>query len=465
MERLAPTDAWFLYLENPTVHLHVTGVLVLDPVTADGDFGYETVRRHIGQRLPLIPAMHHRLVEVPLGIDHPGWIETEDLDLDDHLEHTHLPQPGSMAGLAEQVGEFASEPLDRSRPLWKARFVDGLADGRAALVIKMHHSTVDGVTGLGVLAQLLDLSPEGRGAEPVPDLVGEIPPPPVGVAAEAALNRVRSPLRPLRSFTRSALSLAAVGQKLLDRWWHGDTGTAHPVNAPRTRFNTSISARRIVAFAQIPLADLKTVKSAFGTTVNDVVLAACTHGLRRYLADHDDLPDRPLVCSIPVSVHRPGAEDGANQVSDMFVNLPVEVDDPVEQLQLINRGTGGAKELQQAVGTHMIGDLVELIPPAVFRLAAGAYSSTGMADSLPPVQNLVVSNVHGSHDPLYLAGAEVVGLLPLGPLMEGTGLNITALSHVDRMHLALVSCPELMPDLADLAEVIIEGVEELLDRC
>jgi WS/DGAT/MGAT family acyltransferase len=463
VERLAPNDAWFLYLENPTVHLHVTGVLVLDTSTAGDDFGFETVRRHFEERLHRIPAMHQRLVEVPLGIDHPIWIEERDVDLDDHVEHHRLTAPGSEAAFAEFVSGFVSEPLDRSRSLWKVAFVEGMEDGRVAVVVKMHHCTVDGVTGVNVLSHLLDLSPEEPDHAPAPERPIEVPPTALEMMADAAINQARSPLRFVRSLARTARSLIGVGGTLAHRWYSGGTDVAHPLNAPRTRFNASVSAKRIVGFEQVPLEDLKTIKRSFDTTVNDVVLAACTHGLRRYLQAQDDLPDRPLVCSVPVSVHQPGYEDSVNQVSDMFVHLPVEMDDPVERLRSIHVGAEAAKEVQQAVGADIIGDIVDLIPPPVFQRAAGAYSQARVADRLPPVHNLIVSNVAGPRDPLYLAGAELVGLMPIGPLMEGTGLNITAVSHVDQVHIALVTCPELVPDAADLAEGIVEGVDVLLD--
>jgi WS/DGAT/MGAT family acyltransferase len=462
VQRLAPTDAWFLYLENPTVQMHVTGLLVLDPSTAEADFGFEAVRGHFAERVHLIPALHHRLVEVPFGVDHPIWIDDERFDIEDHFEHHTMRGPGSSAALAEFMSGFVSEPLDRSRPLWQSAFIDGLEGDRVAVATKMHHCTVDGVSGVNVLQHLVDLSPDADDGGPPPERAPEPEPAALTVMAEAAFNRLRSPLRPVRSLARTATSLAGVGRAAVDRWLHGASEVAHPLNAPRTSFNSSVSAQRTVALERVSLDDLKTIKRAFGTTVNDVVLAACTHGLRRYLSARDELPDRPLVCSVPVSLHQDDAAGAANQVSDMFVNLPVEVDDPIERLGLIHVGAEGAKEMQAAVGSHMLGDIVDLIPPALFKFAGGMYSRAGLADHLPPVHNLIVSNVAGSRDPLYMAGAELVELYPLGPLVEGTGLNITAISHLHDMNIALMACPELVPEAGELAAGIVEGVDRLL---
>lgn len=242
----------------------------------------------------------------------------------------------------------------------------------------------------------------------------------------------------------------------------GAAGVAHPLNAPRTLFNASITARREVAFGLAPLEDLKTIGRVFGVTVNDAVLAACTHGLRRYLDAFGQVPDRPLVCSVPVSIHGHGSGRSTNQVSTIFVNLPVQVDDPLEQLRLIHTGALGAKEIQRSVGTDLISDIVEVVPTSMFQLATRLYSRAGLADRLAPVHNLIVSNVMGSPLPLYMAGAKVIAIYPFGPLIEGTGLNITVVSNNGEMNIGLIACPDLVPDLDHLMSGILAGVDTLL---
>ena len=469
MERLTAADSWFLYLETPTIHLHVTGVVLLDPSTAPDGLSYKRLRRHLAARLHLLPAFRQRLIEVPLGIDHPVWIEDPDFDLRDHVHHHVLPQPGTMDELAEFVGGFSSQQLDRAKPLWDMVYVEGLDDGRTALVTKLHHALVDGISGVGIMANLLDTSPDQPDRVPdddhvwVPDAV----PSRAEAAVDATVNRLRTPLRPLRAALRTGRSVAHMTATTLGTRLRGGDQAAGPLNAPRTPFNSTLSGRRSVAFGTTSLSDIKETRRAFGVTVNDVVLAACTYGLRRTLQRTDSLPSRSLTCSVPVSVHgRPGS-DGAgstNQVSNMFVHLPVTVEDPVEQLELVHRGAAGAKAVQDAMSPEMIGDVVDLIPPPLFHLGADLWSRVGLSDRLPPVHNLIISNVPGSPIPLYLAGARLVGLFPFGPLMEGTALNVTLLSNMDDMDVGLISCPDLVPDLDGLLDDILEGFDVLLAR-
>ena len=236
---------------------------------------------------------------------------------------------------------------------------------------------------------------------------------------------------------------------------------AGPFDAPRARFNASLTPRRSVAFGTIGLAEVKATKRAFGTTLNDVVLAACTGGLRSFMIRTGDLPDRPLCCAVPVSVHHRSGADAVNQVSNMFVHLPVQLEDPVAQLRAVQRGSKGAKVVQAATAPEMIGDTVDLVPPSVFTLGARLLSLTHAADVLPPSHNLVVSNVQGSPVPLYLAGARLDSLYPFGPLIEGAGLNISLLSMAGDIDLGLIACPDLVADLDVLLDDILEAFETL----
>ena len=467
MERLDPADSWFLYLETQTVHLHVVGVVLLDPSTAPDGLDFRRLRRHVAERLHLLPSFRHRLIEVPFGIDHPVWIEDPDFALDDHLHHHVLPGPGGRQELAAFVGAFCSQQLDRAKPLWDMVYVDGLADDRAALVTKIHHTLVDGITGVGIMANLLDTSPDTR---PVPAGHDERPraepvPSALEAAWDATLNRLSNPLRPLRAAARTGLSVAGAARTTLASRLGGGEQAAGPLDAPRTPFNSTLSVRRSVAMGTVSLPEVKAIKRAFGVTVNDVVLAAVTMGLRTYLAHHDALTDRPLTCSVPVSVHQAaGAGTSTNQVSNMFVHLPVQEPDPVAQLMEVHRGADGAKAVQDALAPGLIGDVVDLIPPPLFHLGADWWSRARLADRLPPVHNLIVSNVPGSPVPLYLAGARLVGLYPFGPLMEGTALNVTVLSTTDVMDIGLISCPDLVPDLDDLLAAMVDAVDVLGER-
>ncbi len=410
-------------------------------------------------RLDRIPVFRRRLVPVPYGIDHPVWVEDPDFDVDRHLWSHRLPEPGSTEQFAEFVGDYASRPLDHHRPLWDMVLVEGIEGGRAAMVTKVHHVGVDGVSGTELLAHLVDLRPDVQLPEDTPARSTPVDavPGPIAVAADAVVARLSDPLRGARALGRTATSVWNAARQVTG----GDQGhtMARPFDAPRTLFNRSITGRRSVAFASVPLEDVATVRDAFGGTINDVLLAACAQSLRSYLAERGEHVERPLVASVPVSVHGREVDDGStNQVSDMFVRLPAHLADPVEQLRAVQVDSREAKALHGALGANLLGDVTDLTPPAVFHLASRLYSSADLADRLPPIHNLVVSNVHGPPVPLYVAGASVVGLYPFGPLVEGSGLNISALSDLGKLDLGVIACPDIAPDVADVADGIVAAV-------
>jgi WS/DGAT/MGAT family acyltransferase len=461
MERISAADAAFLYMENRIVHMHVTGVLVLDPSTVPGGYSFDKFRTHVLGRLHRIPVFRKRLLKSPLGIDHPVWVDDPDFDIDDHLHRIDLGGSATTEDLEAWVGDFASEPLDLSKPLWSMNVIEGFADGSFAAVTKVHHVAVDGATGTDIMAQIVDLDAEGTTDGEPPPYRSDRLPNQAELLFGALGSRVRSPLRGVRALGRSFASAGRVVLEVVGGPEDGPT-MARPFDAPRTFFNRSLTRRRSVAFGAAPLDDLKLAKSVFGTTVNDVFLAACTQALRAYLADHGEHLDRPLVVSVPVSVHgQAKADAAANQVSNMFVRLPVHVEDPVEQLQAVRADTRDAKAVHGALSADIIGDVTELTPPAIFNLASRMYSSAGLADRLAPIHNLVISNVPGPPFPLYVAGARLKGVYPFGPLIEGSGLNITVLSNMGNMDIGVIGCPDVAPDIDALVQGIIDGIEVL----
>ena len=470
MKRLAGIDAAFLYLETPSMHSHVVASIVLDPSTSPEPFDLARMKQLLDARMHLLAPFRRRLAWVPFNLSHPVWIEDPDFDLDDHVHHTTLPAPGTVEQLATLVGEIASRPIDRSRPLWELWYVDGLhgdagghVDGDlVALVTKIHHSAIDGVTGADLMAQLFDLdagapvepeTPSTWEPEPVPN--------PLVLATDALAHVLSNPGKLVRVLARSLQSFADAFQEVrtpsVDH-----PSPALPLTAPRVRWSASITPSRDVAFSRAALDDLRAVKAHFGVTVNDVVLAACTLAIRAYLVAHDDLPEDPLICSVPVSVRGQTDIDASNQVSAMFVRLPVQLDDPGEVLATIHGETKAAKVMQSAIGAKTLQELAQFIPGAAFNQAARLYSSLHLADRHKPIHNVIISNVPGPPVPLYAAGAQVRSVVPLGPLMEGAGLNITVLSNMGNVDFGVVGCTELVPDIWDLASAFPAAVAALL---
>ena len=463
MERLEGLDAAFLYLETPNAHMHVAATILLDPSTMPGGPCVERIERFIVGRLYSLPRFRQRLQEVPLGLSHPILLEDGEVDLANHVRHMTVAPPGGRDELAELVGRIAGRPLDRGRPLWEMWVIDGLEDGHVAIVTKVHHALIDGVSGGELMAHLFDIEAVDPG-EP------EIPSPPsvteAGIAGaqlaiESIAGMLSRPMELTRTLVTTGQTLMAVMRNTLGQSLP-DAKPALPFQAPRTSFTGAISPHRAVALGRAPLAEIKRIKAAFGTTVNDVVLAGCTQALRGYLEESEGIPDRPLVASIPVSMHT--EEDAGrmcNKVSALFVGLPVHVSDPVEQLRRINRGTRTAKHMHSLLPADLLKDWVEMVNPRLFRRAAQLFSTMRLADRIAPIHNLVVSNVQGPPMPLYAAGARLVASYPLGPVLEGAALNITVLSYQQSVDIGVVSCADSVPEPGRIARGFADAITQL----
>ncbi len=463
MERITGGDAAFIYMENRVVHMHVTGVLVLDPSTMPHGYSFDEVRSHLEGRLYRVALFRRRLVRDALGIDHPVWVDDPAFELDNHLHQVDLGGAATQEDLTAWVGEFASIPLSPNRPLWEMCLLDGFANHTIAVVTKMHHVAVDGATGTGIMAELFDLTALGEptsAIEATPFDPGPVPNQ-VSLVWSSIMSRLADPLRGVRALGRTMVSAGRMLQTVAGGGQDA-ASMAKPFDAPRVFFNRSLTPHRSVAFGTAHLDDLTLIRSAFGTTVNDVFLAACTQGLRDYLASHGEFLDRPLVASLPVSVHgRVSNETTTNQVSNMFVRLPVHLDDPVDQLQAVNLDTRSAKAAHSSLSPDILGDVTELTPPGFFNLASRMYSQADLAERLAPIHNLVISNVPGPPVPLFVAGARLQAVYPLGPLIEGSGLNITALSNMGNLDIGVIACPQVAPNVDELVTGIVAGIATL----
>ena len=325
----------------------------------------------------------------------------------------------------------------------------------------MHHSTIDGVSGAELLGVLFDLEPNPPAAAPLPEapVEGRVPSE-MELLSQALVARAIRPFGISKMIWRTGQSLLGIRRV---RQNDATSKAALPLTAPRTSFNVAISGRRRVAYAAASLGDVKRLKNVMGTTVNDVVLAMATGALRAYLLAGDELPDQPLVSVVPVSVTPDVAElKGSNKVSGMFVALPTHEPDPLERLRTIHEGTKGAKDEHKALGASTLQNWAEHATPNLFALAARLYTGMRLADRHRPIANLVISNVPGPDFPLYMSGAEMLAGFPLGPVMDGMGLNITIMSYRGVLYWGLVSCARAVPDLWDMAAAIPTALEELL---
>jgi len=459
MERLRGSDALFLYLESAPVHLHLGFAGVLDPRTAAEPYSFERTLDLIAGRLHLFDRFRQRLASVPFGVHHPVWVDADGFDVEYHVRRAGLPTPGGPAEFAAFVGEVMSRPLDRARPLWELYLIEGLEHGNIGFIAKAHHSIVDGVGGTDMLVALLDL---------------EADPPPVPPPAE--------PWRPQPVPSAVALLASAVGDLARQprravsatRRLGGDIGRAvgayrrqeHPVmsvGGPRTRLNAAIGPRRKVAFASFALDDARQIKQVLGGTVNDVVLAACGGALRDWLERHGDRLEGSLTATLPVSV-RTEEEAGApgNRLAGLIVSLATDLPDPAERLRAIAEATAQAKEIQGAVSARLMTDWLEFATPVVAGRAFRFLSRTRLLERTPPLFNVSISNIPGPQFPLYFAGARVVSMYPMGPVMNGSALTITVVSYDGMMLLGLIADRDLVPDLDELAGRVPTAIAQLL---
>lgn len=457
MQWLSGLDASFLYLETPQQPLHVCSILELDTATMPGGYRFERLRDELAQRITAMPQFREKLADNPLNLDHPVWVEDRDFHINRHVHRIGLPPPGGRVELSEIAGHLVSLPLDRTRPLWESWVIEGLdgrADGRIAVLMKMHHAGVDGVTGANMLSQMCSTEIDSPRPEPVEgpgDASG------LAIVAGGLVRFVSRPLNLVNVLPRTVSSVA----KTVQRVRTGETMAA-PFAAPQTAFNASVSAHRNIAYAQLDLDDIKKVKDHFCVKVNDVVMALVSGGLRRFLGDRGKLPESSLVAMVPVSVHGRSDRPGRNQVSGMFSRLETQIADPAERLKAISEANAVAKQHSSAIGATLLQDWSQFAAPAVFGVAMRLYAKTRLT-AARPVHNLVISNVPGPQVPLYFLGCEITAMYPLGPIFHGSGLNVTVMSLNGHLNVGLVSCPELLPNLWELADDFTLAMNELLD--
>ncbi|XVX19669.1 WS/DGAT/MGAT family O-acyltransferase [Actinomycetota bacterium] len=472
MKQLTGVDVSFLNMETSRSTGHVASISVLDPAEMDGDFDLAHLTELFLDRLPRIPVFRRRLREVPLGLDHPYWVDDVDFDLEYHLREIALPSPGTMEQLLEQVARLHSRPLDMRRPLWETYLISGLEGGRVALYTKTHHAVLDGVGGVDLLTTLIDLHPDlPTGAPPPFEPLPE--PGALSMVARGIGGLVRRPVDAARIMTGMAkwapdiasrvtpyMGALARSPKDLD----GGVITSSAIGrAPDTPFNGQISPHRRIGLATVSLAEVRAIKSTFGTSVNDVVLAVSAGALRRWLADNGGIPATPLITMIPVSVRDESGKNAmGNAVTAMFTPLPTTVEDPVKRLISCNAITKEAKQRNAAMPVGLLEDISHFTPPLLLSRATRVVYETGLFHRMKTL-NLVISNVPGPDVQAYIGGAKLESIHPLSILIDGQGLNITVQGYRGALHFGLMADRDSVPDVDALARYVEEELDVLLE--
>ncbi|MCV7199844.1 WS/DGAT/MGAT family O-acyltransferase [Mycobacterium angelicum] len=480
MKQLSSLDAQFLAIEDGRRTGHVAGLAVHDPSTAPGGtFDCGSMMQLLSERMHLLPPLTWRLVEVPFGLDYPYWVDDDRFDLTYHVRESALPSPGSDRQLADLVSRLHARPLNRDRPLWEMYVISGLQKGYVAVYTKIHHAVIDGVSGAEITGLLLDLSPEQRPIDPPGPALSRHHPSGVELWGRALLGVPRYQARLLRSLPRALpnldettfAALPGIGRAgrlagRLQRIVGGDGNRVarSPMRAPRTSFNGRVSANRRFAFGSIDLQRVKAVKNAYQVTVNDVVVAVCAGTVRRWLLDHKELPEQPLVVQIPVSV-RTEEQSGTygNRVLMLAAPLHTDIAEPAARLTATAASLRHLKERHRALPADLLSDVNHFIPPALFSRAAKATFALATSSLGRPTWNVVVSNVPGPQFPLYCGGARLVANYPVSVITDGLGLNITVMSYDGHVDIGIIVDREQIPDVWSLIDGFDLSLAELED--
>lgn len=464
MQQLTGLDSSFLYMETGSTPMHIGSISIYDQSTADG--GHVTFKQILNffeKRLHKARAFRQRLVKVPLSLDHPYWIEDPDFDLEFHVRHIALPKPGDWRQLCIETARIHSRPLDMRRPLWEAWViegldnVDGMPEGSFALVLKVHHAAIDGVSGAEIAEAIHDLSPEADVDAPTNEWVPERIPTGVELLTRSMARKVAAPLKLGKLALRSAPALFKVAGGVWTRQ------LKIPVRVPRTRFNANVSSHRVFDGRVFSLAEVKAIKNCYeGTTVNDVIVTVCGGAMRRYLESRNELPQSSMVAMAPMSV-RPQDKYGAagNMVTAMSLPVRSDIEDPVQRLLAVSHESQQAKKLTHTMGPTLTADAAEFLPSTVSNLLVRMYADAQLSARVPPIFNTVITNIPGVNMPLYSMGSKLVASWGLGPVVHGVGLFQPVISYNGTITISAIADRDMMPDPAFYSECLQASFDEL----
>ena len=468
MKQLGILDSAFINLEQSNTPQHVGGLGIYDPSTAPGEFvRFKDVIANFEQRLQGLPLFRTRLVEVPGGLDRPYWIKDANFDVEFHLRHIALPEPGDWRQLCIQIARLHARPLDMSRPLWEAYIIEGLGNiaglpaDSFAVYTKMHHSLVDGAGGVSFMAALHDLepvpSPDSSPAADEPLLVDREPST-SKLLGRASINRIKNSVALLRGAVGLTKDLGSFALKVARK-----EIPMPDMQSPKSRFNNAVGPHRVFDATDFSLAEFKMIKDFAGVKLNDVALTIVGGALQRYLVSKDETPPAPLAASLPVNMraHRDDSADN-NQAGAIFASLHTDISDPIERLKAVYGSTVEAKEFGQNSPLVDAMKLAGIFSPAFSKAAASLWSERRLARFIPANTSTVITNVPGPNFDLYCAGARLVQYHGLGVLTPGVGLFHTVFSLSDRVNMSILGDRDIIPDPSFYIECLKDSYAELL---
>jgi WS/DGAT/MGAT family acyltransferase len=477
MKHLNLMDTAMLMLESPETTMHAGGVMLFElPKDYDGDF-FERFRRQFAERMHLAHLFSRKISFFPYGLANPVWVPVDRVDLDYHIRNTRLPKPGTMEQLWALVGRLHTPMMDRSRPLWEMHIIEGLETGQVAVYQKLHHAGVDALSGLEVMKVMFDSTPEPRNVDSPRRMRRQREPEPSSVALLSGALREAA-----RQYVKLAAALPSLAvAKIKSRTGRGSETTEKAQSslwtkmqrAPRTPFNVVISGERHVATLTVPFAQAREIGKRIGVTFNDVVLGIISGALRSFLEEHGGIPDKPLINASPVSARGAGDVELASKFSMRSSSLATNISDPIERLLAIHKATAAEKAKLLASVKPKVEKAESEVPaesergygiPWLLRgFVAPLLHSPAVMKFLPPIVNVVTSNVPGSPTPQYCAGAKQVAVYPFTLVMHGSALTITIMSYNNELHFGIIcGGSEVAEHLPALAGHIRDAFVELV---
>jgi WS/DGAT/MGAT family acyltransferase len=450
MKRLNGVDALMLYSETPEIHMHTLKIGVLDVSAVDG-FTFDLFREIAYPRLMALAPLRYQLVDIPLKLHHPMWVENDDIDLGYHLRRARVPAPGGRRELDQLIGEIASSPLDRSRPMWEMYVAEGLADDRIAIIHKVHHVLADGVASANQMAKAM-APPEAVTTTP-PDRSQQTRGSLLKAAGRDHVRLIGKLPRLVRETTRG---VSQVRRRSKQRGQHPDL--ARNFAPPQCFINHVVTPGRRFATAPLALADVKETSKHLGVTLNDIVLATAAGALRQLLLRYDGSADSPLIAGVPVSYNPSPERLVGNEFTYMTPSLPVHIDDPLKRVELTSVATAIAKENNQLLGPTVLPAWMSYLPPS---LAPGLFRRQASRLESASVMNLVISNVPGPRERGHIEGATVSEIYSVGPVVLGSGMNITVWSYVDQLAISVLTDDVTLDDPHEATDAMIDAFLEI----
>jgi diacylglycerol O-acyltransferase / wax synthase len=452
VKRLNGMDAMLLYTEAPNLHTHTLKIAIIDG--AEGEFSFDLFRQTLLRRMQRLDPLRYKLINIPWRLHHPIWLENCEVDLDYHLRRVRLPAPGGRRELDEVIGDVASTPLDRSRPLWEFHFAEGLADHKFAIIGKMHHALADGVASANLLARIMD--PDERVHEEERSQASGAPPSTTKLLRAARRDHTRQVVA-LPGLISDALGgVGRLRRRSRERGKQPDL--ARLLDAPPTFINHVISPGRTFATATLSLTQVKQTSKHLQITLNDLVLATAAGAMRELLLRYDGSADRPIVASVPASTDRSPHRISGNELAGMVISLPTHVDDPLERVRLTSLSAAIAKENNELFGPELYGKLISYLPPLATPSVLGWMARRNARNRL---FNIPVSNVAGPRERGRLAGAPVSEIYSAGPLIAACGINITVWSYVDQLNVSVIADDRTLRDTHEATDAMVRAFCEI----